>query len=228
MTAMTSCKRLLSLGVLSLAALLAGCASTLASKVTTFQQWPADAAGQTFAFTSVPLPQPLGELEQSSYQGLVADQLMHYGLKPSEPGVPVRFLVEIRPDLTPVNKQSYEPVYNDSPYWVGGGFSRRGSYIGGRYAFDPFGPRYIGDRLVTRTVQISRLAVVIRDNRATPPGGKAPAVFESSAVIQGEVPDLAITLPYLVRSIFAGFPGTSGQVRIVKFDGVNPPRLPDQ
>ncbi|MCJ0765687.1 DUF4136 domain-containing protein [Variovorax terrae] len=220
-------KRLLAGGALALAALLAGCASPIASKVTTFQRWPADAAGQTFAFARLPLPLPLGELEQSSYQGLVADELVRQGLKPSVAGAPVRFLVEVRPDVATTSRQSYEPVYASAPYppyWVSGRFSRRGAFIGGTYGYGPYGPRYIGDQLVTRTLQVNRLNVVIRDNLAAPPGGKAPAVFEASAVIQDDAPDLAATMPYLVRSVFEGFPGASGQVRVLKFDPAQPAR----
>ena len=160
----------------------------------------------------------MGELEYASYQSEVAQALIDLGFKPAQPNQVVRFLVEVWPNLTPVILPSYEPVYVQAPVW----FPRRGDRgdRGNRLAIDgafmPFAPRYVGDQLVLRAVQISHMSVVIRDNLATPMGGRAPTVFESRAEIQGDIPDLAITAPYLVRSIFNGFPGSSGQVHVVK------------
>lgn len=208
---------LVAAAALGLAALLAGCATPVATQVTTFQRWPADARGQTFAFS----PQrklPLGELEQRRYEGLVADELLRWGLQASTPGAPLRFLVEVRPAVTPQQRQFAQPVYVDEPYWVPGHFTRRGYYVPPRYAYDPWGPRYVGQQVVVRAVQEHRLDVVIRDNLARPPGGQPPAVFEGSAVLDSGAANLAVAMPYLVRSVFEGFPGANGQTRVVRID----------
>lgn len=55
------------LGMILLAtALLAACASPITAKVTSFNQWPADAAGATFSF--IRPADNLNDLEQQAYE----------------------------------------------------------------------------------------------------------------------------------------------------------------
>ena len=63
---------------------LAGCASTFSTKVSNFNQWPANAAGASFAV------QPatgegvaLGELERKTYEGYLAKHLQAQGMVPA-------------------------------------------------------------------------------------------------------------------------------------------------
>lgn len=207
---------------------LAGCATPVRSKVTTFHNWPADAAGASFGF--LPLPGELGELEQATYQDLVGAELMRHGLRPAQAGESPRFVIELAPDSQELSKQVAEPIWQDAPLVVPGYWSG-GLWVPPQVRWDPFGPRYVGDRIVTRTFQRSRLRLVIRDAAPLPSataGGATPArrrplaVFEARAVIDDDEPELAALMPYLVRGIFEGFPGASGRVRLLRFE-----RAPD-
>lgn len=209
-------RHLLAASGLGCALMLAGCASPVRSKVTTFQMWPADAAGSSFGFA--PLGGVLGELEEKTYQDLVGQELASHGLLPAAPGQKPRFVVELSPDVREQTRQAYEAVYEDVPVVVPGYYRPDGRYVPPQIRPDPFGPRYVGDRLVTRVVQISRLKLVIRDLSTLRPGARQPlAVFEARAVIEDDEPELAVMMPYLVRGMFDGFPGQSGRVRLLKF-----------
>ena len=69
-----------------------------------------------------------------------------------------------------------------------------------------FGSRYVGDREVTSTLQVSNLRVTLLDSKNNPPD-KPRAVFESRAVYEGDNKDLPDLVPYLVCAVFDGFPG---------------------
>ena len=66
-------------GALFLAALLSGCASPITARVSSFQQWPADAVGASYGFLA-PVDHTR-ELEQASYASLVATELAKQGLQ---------------------------------------------------------------------------------------------------------------------------------------------------
>jgi hypothetical protein len=68
----------------------------------------------------------------------------------------------------------------------------------------------VGYRTVSRDVSTRRLRVDIAEG--------ANKVFEASATSSGANATLAVTMPYLIRSVFDGFPGTNGQSRSVEFD----------
>lgn len=220
--------RLLFAGLLAAAvALMSGCALPISAKVTNFNDWPADAAGSTFSFGSAD-PKP-SDLEQATYENYVGVELQRRGLKLAPPGQTGRFIVDVTTTGTTREKKFLQPVYNNQliyvqPYRSGGygygvpyGFNPAyGTVQGGYYVPDQFGSRYIGDQEVTRTVQVSRLKVRLLDSRSTTP--KPRAVFESTAVYEGEIEDLPDTVPYLVTAVFDAFPGQNGRVRVVKFD----------
>jgi hypothetical protein len=68
----------------------------------------------------------------------------------------------------------------------------------------------VGYRNVNRDVTTRRLRVDIAEG--------AGKVFEASATSSGTNATLSVTMPYLIRSVFDGFPGTNGQSREVEFD----------
>lgn len=205
--------------VMMVVALLAACASPITAKVTSFNQWPVDTAGASFSF--IRPVDALNDLEQQAYEGYVQVALEKIGLKRVAPGQVGRIQVDIVTGNSTRNKQFREPIYRDSyiyhpPYRDGAG-----NVFGGFWAPDQFGPRYVGDRTVTRTVQVSNLSLRLLDSQASTSGvapGKPRAVFESRAVYEGEKEDLATLVPYLVRAVFDGFPGQNGRVRSVRFD----------
>ncbi len=201
--------------VMMVVALLAACAGPITAKVTSFNQWPVEAAAATFSF--IRPVDALNDLEQQAYEGYVQIELQKIGLKRVAPGQVGRIQVDIVTGNGTRNKQFREPIYRNSyiyhpPYRDGAG-----NVFGGFWAPDQFGPRYVGDRTVTRTVQVSNLQLRLLDAQGNAPG-KPRAVFESRAVYEGDNEDLATLVPYLVRAVFDGFPGQNGRVRSVRFD----------
>lgn len=195
---------------------LAACASPITAKVTSFNQWPGDTAGSGFSF--IRPVDALNDLEQQAYEGRVQVELEKLGLKRVAPGQVGRIQVDIVTGNGTRNKQFLVPIYRDNyiyhpPYRDGAG-----NVYGGFWAPDQFGSRYVGDRAVTRTVQVSNLRLRLLDSQGSAPG-KPRAVFESRAAYEGDNEDLATLVPYLVRAVFVGFPGQNGGVRNVKFDG---------
>lgn len=202
--------------VMVVVALLSACASPITAKVTSFNQWPADTAGVGFSF--IRPVDALNDLEQQSYEGRVQAELEKIGLRRVATGQVGRIQVDIVTGNGTRNKQFREAIYRDNylyrpPYRDGAG-----NVYGGFWVPDQFGSRYVGDRIVNRTVQVSNLRVRLLDSQGSAPG-KPRAVFESRAIYEGDNEDLATLVPYLVRAVFDGFPGQNGKVRSVKFDG---------
>src|SRR3954468_15652869 len=111
-------------GVVSLGLLLGGCATTIRSDVTTFNQWPAQLPDKTYAFAAPP-PQD-NTLELQSYQNLVRGQLDRLGFheQPQSPAlnVAVRFTTIDVP--TQVIYPTFAPAYY-SPRFAYMGWRRR-------------------------------------------------------------------------------------------------------
>lgn len=190
-------------------ALLAGCASTLDAKVTRFNQWPADAAGHTYSFTTA---EPQRELELAAYQAQVAGELQRIGLSPLASGQTGRFVVDVQAKQSERQRQHLEPVYSNDWTYVSPWRDAQGRRYGGHWVPDPMGSRYVGDRLVTHTAQQSSLKL-----RISEPATQR-TVFEATAVHEGSEVDLVEVVPYLVRGVFQDFPGANGQVRRLTFE----------
>jgi hypothetical protein len=190
---------------------LAGCASTIDAKVTRFNQWPADAAGQTFSFTT---PAAGRELELRAYQALAARELQARGLVPAPEGRAGRFVVEVQATQTERQRTQLVPVYVDDWVYVPAWRDPTRSY-GGYWVQERFGSRYVGDREVTRTLQASELRLLIREQGT---GGELRTVFEATAMQESPNDDLAEVMPYLMQGVFQDFPGANGQVRRLRFE----------
>ena len=195
--------------------LIAACASPITAKVTSFNQWPADTAGATFSF--IRPVDALNDLEQQAYEGKVQTELEKLGLKRAAPGQVGRIQVDVITGNGTRNKQFREAVYRDNYIYHPPYRDAAGNVYGGFWAPDQFGARYVGDRTVTRTVQVSNLRLRLLDTQGNLPG-KPRAVFESRAVYEGSNEDLATLVPFLVRAVFEDFPGQNARVRNVKFD----------
>ena len=205
-------RRILSLGLL---ALLTACASPIMTRVTSFNQWPADTAGSTFSFIT-----PVNAtraLEQATYEGYVQTELEQKGLKRAAPGQEARLQVDAAATSQGHEKTYLQPVYRESMVFMPPYRAAVGRIFPGRWLPDPFGPQYVGDREMRMTLYTQSLRVRLLDTHGSPPG-KPHTVFESNAVYQGDIADLPVLMPYLVRAIFKDFPGQNGQVRNVKFD----------
>jgi len=200
---------------LLLVALLAGCASPITARVTSFNQWPADAAGSTFSFIS-PVDSTR-ELEQATYESHVQAALEKQGLRRAPPGQVGRIQAEVRVISRNEQKTWLQPVYHDQPVFLPPYRDAAGRVFPGAWVPDPFGPRYVGDRQVSRIVWLSNLRLRLLDTRGSPPG-KPHTVFESRASYEGDSDDLPALVPYLVRAVFDDFPGQNGRTRSVSFD----------
>ena len=198
---------------------LAACASPITAKVTSFNQWPLDTAGASFSF--IRPVDALNDLEQQAYEGQVQAELEKLGLRRAAPGQLGRIQVDVITGNGTRNKQFREAIYRDNYIYHPPYRDAAGNVFGGFWAPDQFGSRYVGDRTVIRTVQVSNLRLRLLDTQASNSGvtpGKARAVFESRAVYEGSNEDLATLMPFLVRAVFDDFPGQNAKVRTVKFD----------
>lgn len=201
---------------LGLAALVAACASPITAKVTSFNQWPADAAGSTFSFIR-PADQ-LNDLEQQAYESQVQTALEKLGLRRAPPGQVGRFQADVVTGNRAEERKYREAVYQDYYIYQPPFRDGAGRVYPGYWTPDVFGSRYVGDREVTRTVFVSNLRVKLLDAQAGAAGSGPRAVFESRAVYEGNNEDLPDLVPYLVRAVFANFPGQNGSVKQVRFD----------
>lgn len=189
--------------------LLSACANTLGVKVTRFNQWPADAAGASYRFIPAATPRAL---ELQAYQEQVGTALQAQGLRPATDGETARFTVDVLADLSERQRQRLVPVYSDQWVYRPAWRDAQGRWYGGHWVPDPLGPRYVGDRSVTQTVQHSQLTVRITETT------RSRTVFEATAVHEGRTDDLVEVVPYLVSGIFQDFPGANGQVRRLSFE----------
>jgi hypothetical protein len=204
-------------GIAILAGLLGACASPITTQVTSFNQWPADAAGSTFSYVS--RMDSTRVLEQSTYEGLVQAELEKRGLRRAAAGQVGRIQVDVGTSTRSEDKTFLQPVYQDNyVYWPGYRDSM-GRIFPGVWAPDPLGPRYVGDRQINTTLQTTTLQLRLLDSRGSTPD-QPRTVFESRAIFEGEgrQDNLPLVVPYLVRAVFDNFPGQNGQVRVVRFD----------
>lgn len=189
--------------LLSAALALAGCASTLSARVTSFQQWPDGVAGQAYEFAP-PAADQSGSLEFQAYRDMVRAAIGATGLVEARPGLPARFRVEFQYAAKPTQVMSRQPV---DPFFYGGGF------YGPRWGWPGWGG-YYGPDWVAVPVNAVRnsLTVQIRDLQ----NGNAE-VYRSTATATTGQDALAEVMPYLVRAVFDNFPGNNGQVREVRY-----------
>ena len=118
------------------------------------------------------------------------------------------------------NRTYRQPIYQDNLLYHPPYRDAAGNVFGGFWASDPFGSRYVGDRTVVRSVRVSNLRLRLLDTAASAGNaGKPRAVFESRVVYEGDIEELTTVLPFLVRAALNNFPGQSGKVVTIKFDG---------
>ncbi|OZI32827.1 hypothetical protein CEG14_18235 [Bordetella genomosp. 1] len=188
------------------AAVLSGCATpTVAARVTSFQQWPGDASGQTYRFAEVD-PVQANNLEYQSYRDMVRAGVGATGLVEAQAKGPARFTVTFEYGVAQTQvmvRRAYDPYFY-------GGYG--GGYYGPRWGgagFGFWGPEWVDVPMVAYR---NHLSLRILDNSRN-----GAEVYRSSAYINTERDDLVRTMPYLVRAIFDNFPGNNGSERQVAF-----------
>ena len=187
------------LAILAAAAslLLGGCATTIRSDVTAFNNWPASLPDKAYAFVA---PAPAEDtLEYRSYQGLVGNELAKLGFHVADNAAAAKLLVDMhfRTVDQPVGVVG---VYD--PFW-GPGYWRRGFY---RPYYDPV-PLRAEDALEH---------VYLRQLRVSINGSDGSKLYEVTVSNNSTVQATPQVMPALVQSAFTGFPGQSGVPREVE------------
>ena len=214
---------------------LSGCASRLTVQTTRFQQWPSNAQNASYAIAPTLINEPeqqpltpqavdgrqtqaLPELQAKTYEAYLAQSLQAQGLVPAARPEQARMLARMTVQSRRSMVARRVPVVRPS-LWLGfgGGHWRYGGYFS--YPWGYYDDYDWGERIVQQPIQSYRLRVHIADRgQAAATRTTAPAVFEGSAEYTGRPVALNQIMPYLLRAIFNGFPGVSGQTQQVQFD----------
>ncbi|TFW28542.1 DUF4136 domain-containing protein [Duganella callida] len=199
-----------SLAIVATAAvmLLSGCATTIHSNVTAFNNWTADIQDKSYAFEA---PQGADDtLEYRNYQTLVAGELNKLGFHQTADGQQPKLLVGMKFFTIdhPVRViQAEDPFWG--PYW-GPGYGRYGwgySRWGYRpFFYDPyrFGPMYVEERVKHQYQRQLRVTINGTDGRK---------LYDVTVQNTSGVQATPHVMPALVQSAFAGFPGQNGVPR---------------
>ena len=165
--------RLARLGlVAALLGLLAACASPITARVTSFNQWPANAAGSTFSYVS--RTDNTRELEQATYESYVQTELEKRGLVRAPAGQVGRMQVDVNTSNRSEQKTYLQPIYQDNYVYVPGYRDAAGRIFPGFWTLDPFGPRYVGDRADQHHAADQHAASAgCSIHRAAPPANRA-------------------------------------------------------
>ncbi len=217
-------------GLAAGAMVLTGCASTFSTQVSNFNQWPANAHGASYTIAAqTPVAGTgaaaqggvvLSELERKTYEGYLASQLQNQGLVPAAAPARARMVADMKINARREVVQYSVPTYVPAPYY---GFGYRhwpyydDYYCDGGGGFSRMGGMCLTERMVVQPIQVYQLTVRLADRAGVPVGQAAPAVFESTAEYAGTAA-LPSVVPYLMESVFDGFPGTNGQVRKIEFN----------
>ena len=214
-------KRLMTAAVAACALLLAGCATTIRSDVTTFHQWPAQIEDKTYVFEAPPMQDDT--LEWRAYQDLVRGQLARLGFRDGVEGKPaltvsMRFTTTDVPVrvFEPVMSPFYQPMWHPMPRYAFRGHRgfHRGYWGRGYYSpfYDPFwNPAYqiSVEHQYRRELQVGIKAV----------DGKR--LFDVTVHNTSRQMSTPAVMPALVQSAFEGFPGPSGVARRVELKQQN-------
>jgi len=187
---------------------LASCAHNVRSNVTVYQRMDGIASKEVpRTYVIVKGPEQAKSLEWAQYEDLLAQELGPLGFSAAKPNEKARFNVEFH-----VRSSDQKYSVTDYAYPTFGVGVSRGYYgYRGRYGYDPFFSTPIP---VQRNVEFVRheLKVSIFDNEAK----ESKAIWEGKALTDSNSGEsLAEAMPYLVRSLFTGFPGENGKTRTV-------------
>lgn len=184
--------------------LLSGCATTLRSDVTAFNDWPADLSNKAYAFTAPPPNEDT--LEYRSYQVLVGNELGKLGFSQAADGAHAGLLVGMRFKTVdqPIRVLTASDPFWPGPYW-GPGW---GHYPYYRYGYRPFfyDPMFYGPMEMEESVRHQyerQLNITINSDT----GRK---LYDVTVHNVSRVQATPHVMPALVHSAFAGFPGQSG------------------
>ena len=200
--------RALRLLSLAFAALTTACAApSWSAKLTRYQQWPANASGETYYIQ--PIPGDGNNLEYQSFADSVRASIGVTGLVEAPNLKSARFVVKM--DYGNPQEQSWVPQFADSfygPTWWGMGrgyYAPNDGWAGGFF----YSPNVVN---VPVTVYKNYLNVIITDNR-----NSGTEVYRATAVSYSHSDNLAQQMPFLSQAIFDRFPGNNGQVIDIRY-----------
>lgn len=189
---------------------LSACASSLNARVTSYQQWPANAEGASYRI--VANAAQADNLQFRAYADMVRANIGATGLVEARPNQPARFDVHLDYD-SPVS-QRWVQRYNDGFMNDGWGFNPFfGAYRGGYSGWGAGMYMQPSTTTVPVSVHKNTLVVTIKDKQA-----QGAEVYRSSAVSISTEDNLTELMPYLAQAVFDSFPGNNGQVREVRYD----------
>lgn len=208
----TLAKRLLP--VLAAASLLAGCASTFDTRVSTFHRFPADAE-RTYAFA--PTAAQRDSLEYRDYEARLREALAAAGFREAaSPAWRVAFDWSVNDTMrtvvrsAPVLAPSFSLGYGFGPW--GGGFGGLGLGFGYPFGWPYWGPGYVS---VPQAERAAEHRLRIEMTGARPPHERA---YEATAVGEATQADMPQVFPLLAQALLRDFPGASGQTRVVRIE----------
>lgn len=193
---------------------LTSCASTISARVTSYQQWPGNAMGETYHIVST--PEQAINLEFQAFADMVRAAIGPTGLVEAASADTARFDVVLGYG-SPVEKRWVQQ--HRDPYMDGWGFNPFfGGMYGGHGGWGWGSGIYMGPSVTAIPIEVYKntLTVTIQDNQ-----NSGIEVYRSSAVSMSEINDLTSVMPYLAQAVFDGFPGNNGQVREVRYDRRN-------
>lgn len=189
--------------------LLGGCASTLSARVTTFSQWPANVEGQTYHIE--PEAAQINNLEYQAYADMVRASAGRTGLVEAKVGAKPRFKIAFNYQ-NPVS-QSWVQQYAEPNFYNGPFVAPWSGFYGPHYGWGGgimYSPPIVN---VPVTVYKNTFTLVIKDLNH-----EGAEVYRSTAVIMSDEDRLPQYMPYLVRSIFDGFPANNGSTRDITYE----------
>ncbi|NGZ86448.1 DUF4136 domain-containing protein [Duganella aceris] len=189
--------------------LLSGCATTIHSDVTAFNDWQGDIQDKSYAFEA---PQGAYDtLEFRNYQVLVSNELGKLGFTQAAEGQQPKLLVGMK-FLT--IDHPVRVIESDDPfmggYW-GRGYGRYGWGGYGRWGYSPFydpwrfGPPLMLTERIRHQYQ--------RELRVTINSTSGRKLYDVTVQNTSGVQATPHVMPALVQSAFTGFPGQSGVPR---------------
>jgi hypothetical protein len=211
----TIMKRLITTAAAACTLLLAGCATTIRSDVTTFHQWPAQLTSKTY---SIDAPAPEDDtLEVRSYLDLVRGQMARLGFTEAGADAALKVKMRFRTVDVPVRVvQVVDPFWGTSPrYGYYRSPFRRG--FGGYYGsfYDPFWGGPGGYEVVERHTYQRDVQVAIRSAVDGKP------LFDVTVHNNSSRASTPALMPALVQSAFEGFPGPNGGARRIELQEKN-------
>ncbi|WP_051258869.1 DUF4136 domain-containing protein [Chitinibacter tainanensis] len=197
--------------------LLTGCGTFVRTNVSVFHELDSSLSGVTY--TIVPSNEQKESLEFRSYAKLIKNQLQTRGMsevpyKEAKYAILMQYGIDNGQEVV-----STYPIFGQtgvsSTYTTGSVnvYGNTATYNESTYVTPTFG--VVGTGTSSDTVFTRYLNLDIVDI-ANSGDGKVRKVYEGKAISKGSSSQLAPVMPYMVKSVFEDFPGTSGSTKTIE------------